>query len=266
MLALSGCSVWARILPGGLSNAPTAVPKPTDVPKPTVAAPAAPAVQPTAAVVAPVSNYSALAQPRGPWAPSGQGENFEVTCNESNCSFVKLQVWFPHSQTPWGQKEVHVLVPAGLSILVINGGGAAWEYPIGFNQAEFAMHFAADSARRNSDTSFAGIKTVDDLVKLGLVQIRFDRRVASAPTAQASQVQSATGGCKATRGPDADNKTITVPVGMTYMVDAWEPNGLYAFASGKAVTGFKGSVWVYNCPLEVAMAAEHAQGKNPIVK
>ncbi len=119
-----------------------------------------------------------VARDLGPWAPNGnQGENFEVTCNETNCRVTHVQLWWPAgSNQPWGTKEVSVQVPAGLSIEVQNGAGKGWEYPLGFSLADIQSQIAADNGRRTTDTSFFGVVDIDDLIKTGLVIVRFDRR------------------------------------------------------------------------------------------
>lgn len=213
-----------------------------------------------------------LAQPRGPWAPNadGSGNNFEVTCNETNCAVVKLQVWFPHGNTPWGQDEVHVVVDAGLSIEVLNGAGAAWEYPLGFPQAEFAKQFADDSARRGTDTKYGGIKTVEDLVAAKLVVIRFDRRAGAkvSITVDPAEAASATvvevTECRAVGAGNADDETVVVPAGHAYNVEVWKPESLKGnriYGPGMTIQGVYGAIWDYPCGVEGVIADLDAAGK-----
>lgn len=69
----------------------------------------------------------------------------------------------------------------------------------------------------------------------------------------------------ATRIGDADNQTVTVPAGHTYVVAAWAPREeLMVFAEGQTIEGVKGALWDYACGIDSAIAAEQAQGKNPV--
>lgn len=136
-----------------------------------------------AATEAPVAEAPAQSQPLvardlGPWAPNGNnGETFEVTCNELNCEATHVQLWWPAgSNQPWGTKEISVFIPAGLSIEVQLGAGKGFEYPLGYLLANIHAEIAADNARRDTDTSFFGTVDIDDLIKTGLVVVRYDRR------------------------------------------------------------------------------------------
>lgn len=115
----------------------------------------------------------------GPWAPNGSsGENFEVTCNETVCNLTHVQLWWPAgSGQPWGKQEISVMIPKGLSIEVQLGAGRGWEYPLGCSLDEIQQQIMADNARRKTDTSFYGQVDINDLIKTGLVVVRFDRRV-----------------------------------------------------------------------------------------
>lgn len=120
----------------------------------------------------------------GPWAPNGSsGENFEVTCNETVCNLTHVQLWWPAgSGQPWGKQEISVMIPKGLSIEVQQGAGRGWEYPLGCSLDEIQQQIMADNARRKTDTSFYGQVDINDLIKTGLVVVRFDRRGAVNPT------------------------------------------------------------------------------------
>jgi len=115
----------------------------------------------------------------GPWAPNGSsGENFEVTCNETVCSGTHVQLWWPGgSNQVWEKKEISVFIPKGLSIEVQKGAGRGWEYSLGCNIDEINRQIQGDNSRRLTDTSFFGQVKIDDLIKTGLVVVRFDRRV-----------------------------------------------------------------------------------------
>lgn len=126
---------------------------------------------------APAQSQLLVARDLGPWAPGGVGETFEVTCNELNCEATHVQLWWPAgSNQPWGTQEISVLIPAGLSIEVQLGAGKGFEYPLGYLLANIHAEIAADNARRDTDTSFFGTVDIDDLIKTGLVIVRFDRR------------------------------------------------------------------------------------------
>jgi hypothetical protein len=116
----------------------------------------------------------------GPWAPvNGVGETFEVTCNENVCSGTHVQLWWPGgSGQVWDKKEISVLIPSGLSIEVEHGAGRGWEYPLGCSLEEIQRQILADNSRRSTDTAFYGQVKIDDLIKTGLVVVRFDRRSA----------------------------------------------------------------------------------------
>lgn len=78
---------------------------------------------------------------------------------------------------------------------------------------------------------------------------------------------SATIECKATRDGDADDRTLTVPSGKTYVVEAWSPEeGTRVFVSGKSISGWKGALWVYPCGLEGTEADLTGQSKVYVVK
>ncbi|MFC1710188.1 hypothetical protein ACFL0F_00825 [Patescibacteria group bacterium] len=113
----------------------------------------------------------------GPWAPSGVGENFEVTCNETVCRATHVQLWWPGgSGQDWGDKEISVIVPPGLSIDVLNGGGKGWEYALSCSMDEINRQVQADHERRKTDTDFYGEVDVDFLIEKRLAKVRFDRR------------------------------------------------------------------------------------------
>lgn len=114
----------------------------------------------------------------GPWAPNnGVGETFEVTANEEVSAGVHVQLWWPGgSGQAWGEQEISVFIPAGLSIEVQDGAGRGWEYALSCLVAEIQAQMDADHARRQTDTSYWGFVDIDDLIATGLVVVRFDRR------------------------------------------------------------------------------------------
>lgn len=137
-----------------------------------VTATAAPAVENTPEAPACVSSEL------GPWAPNnGVGEDFEVTANENVSNGVHVQLWWPAgSGQKWDTKEISVFVPAGLSIEVNDGAGRGWEYSLGCSRADIKDEMSADNERRATDTAYFGQVNVDQLIKTGLVTVRFDRR------------------------------------------------------------------------------------------
>lgn len=114
----------------------------------------------------------------GPWAPNnGLGEDFEVTCNETNCVGTHIQLWWPAgSGQEWGTQEISVFLPPGLSIEVQDGAGRGWEYALSCSLEEIESQVAADNIRRSDDTSYFGRVDIEDLINTGLVVVRFDRR------------------------------------------------------------------------------------------
>lgn len=89
-----------------------------------------------------------------------------------------------------------------------------------------------------------------------------DRHTAS--TSQAT-TNTAAACAAATRIGDADNSTVTVPAGHTYVVAAWAPREeLMVFGEGQTISGVMGALWDYACGTDAAIAAEQAQGKNPV--
>jgi len=114
----------------------------------------------------------------GPWAPSrGAGEDFEITATRSSAGVV-VGLWWPSGQTPWGVKEVTTFIPRGLSVTVIDGAGRGWDYEAVCDedvQAQMEQHMAD----RTGDTNyhkFVSFVSIDELVQLGIVNVRFDRR------------------------------------------------------------------------------------------
>lgn len=118
------------------------------------------------------------AQQVGPWTPvGGKGTNFEVTCNEEICAGTHVQLWWPGgSGKEWGEKEISVLVPPGLSIEVKRGAGTAWVYAVECFAEEIEKQITADNERRAVDTAYFGRVSIDDLIASGLAEVRFDRR------------------------------------------------------------------------------------------
>lgn len=114
----------------------------------------------------------------GPWAPNnGLGEDFEVTCNETNCVATHIQLWWPAgSGQEWDTQEISVFLPPGLSIEVQDGAGRGWEYALSCSLEEIESQMVADNDRRSNDTSYFGRVDIDDLIDTGLVVVRFDRR------------------------------------------------------------------------------------------
>lgn len=120
-------------------------------------------------------------QELGPWAPGSDGSanNFEVTCNETVCVAALVDLWWPGGQTPWGTAEIQTLVPAGLSIEALAAAGRGWEYPVGYSTDVLLDELIDHMARRERDTNHFGFVSVDTLLELGLVDLRFDWRVGS---------------------------------------------------------------------------------------
>jgi hypothetical protein len=126
-----------------------------------------------------------MAADLGPWAPNadGTGENFEITCNETVCETTHAQLWWPQgSGQEWGTDEVSVEIPAGLSVEVQQGAGKGFEFSSSCSVKEIRDQIKADNDRRSTDTSFYGQVDIDDLIEMGLVKVRFDRRAEVNPT------------------------------------------------------------------------------------
>lgn len=112
----------------------------------------------------------------GPWAPDGRGETFEVTATVADSAGIVLGLWWPHGGTPWGNAEITSFVPPGLSIEVQAGGGRGFDYPLGCSQKEIWGQMNAHIDARVEDTHYYGFIEVDELIRLGLVEVRFDNR------------------------------------------------------------------------------------------
>lgn len=151
------------------------------------------------------------AEQLGPWAPSstGQGETFEVSAARGP---VHLSVWWPDGNTPWGNQEVSVVLEPGVSIAVINGSGTAWDYPAECVRAEFERQVATYRVERQKWTKFAGAVELDELLSLGLVELRLPlvmagaTSVALAPTAESTAIAAAP---TATSEPEVDCTAAT---------------------------------------------------------
>lgn len=238
----------------------------------------------------------------GPWAPTanGVGLQFEVTASDSSVqpagsAGVVLGLWWPHGNTPWGNKEVTTFLARGLSIEVQNGAGRGWDYegscPADLVQTELKQHMVD----RPGDTSYHSFVEVDELVRMKLVVVRFDRRgqkpvvvqpaaqPTTAPVATATKVAqpvatpapSTSGGntasCKATRAGDSDNMaTVTAPAGSTYVVETWGGQTGNAFvvivgpgSQDKSWQG--GAIWSYGCTDATQVYADLAGRGKPIL-
>lgn len=123
-------------------------------------------------------NFCGQARDLGPWAPSsnGIGETFEVTATLDDSTGIVLGLWFPDGNTPWGQKEITTFIEPGLSIEVQNGAGRGFDYPVGCSSSEVDSQLADHMVQRKLDTNYNGYVDVDELIRLGLVKVRFDRR------------------------------------------------------------------------------------------
>ena len=200
----------------------------------------------------------------GPWAPNqdGSGENFEVTCNEQICVMTHVQLWWPAgSDEEWGTKEISVRVPAGLSIEVLRGAGKGFEYASSCSLGEIQDQIVADNARRETDTSFYGQVDIDDLIEIGLVTVRFDRRdqqvvneeVSTSDLAAVSSSMAEQQVCEAKRVGDSDGMTtIEAKADEVLSVEAWGGQLGDAFVivpTGESVvrTWQGGAIWSYNC-------------------
>lgn len=152
---------------------------PTTVPTESVQ----PTVQPTTAPVQEAAAPVECPQARGlgPWAPSasGVGETFEVTASDHPDSLsagVVLGLWWPNGNTPWGKQEVTTFIPTGLSVDVINGGGRGWDYEGVCTWDEIRTQMNQHIIDRAADTDYHGYVAIDELIKMGLVKVRFDHR------------------------------------------------------------------------------------------
>lgn len=215
----------------------------------------------------------------GPWAPSrGQGEDFEVTASdapESNrgSAGVVLGLWFPHGQTSWGVDEVTTFVPRGLSITVIDGAGRGWDYEGRCPLAEIKDQLNQHMRDRRGDTKYHGFVHIDELIRLELVTVRFDRRQADsdieatsdlgddglpALTEQPALVTTPApqgGQCKSVRHSDpanADGVTVTTGANEIAVVEAYGHSSISGdwtamVGPNDSVTGLLGAWWVYSC-------------------
>lgn len=123
-------------------------------------------------------NFCGQARDLGPWAPTsdGIGETFEVTATLDDSIGIVLGLWFPDGNTPWGTKEITTFVEPGLSIEVQAGAGRGFDYPVGCTPSEVDSQLADHMVQRKLDTNYNGYVDVDELIRLGLVVVRFDRR------------------------------------------------------------------------------------------
>jgi len=194
----------------------------------------------------------------GPWAPNadGSGETFEVTSTLGDSAGIVLGLWWPHGQTGWQNKEVTTFVDPGLSIEVQNGAGRGFDYPLGCAQTEIDRQMQAHMSQRAQDTQYHDFVDVDELIRLGLVRVRFDRRMAEVPVARpTAQVtaQPSAGVCNATRQGDSDDlATITAPADATFSVEAWGGSlgdSFVVIPKGETVTRTwqGGAIWSYPC-------------------
>lgn len=111
------------------------------------------------------------AEQLGPWAPGadGTGETFEVSAARG---WIHVSLWWPNGQTPWGTKEVSVLLSPGTSIEVVAGAGTAWDYAASCSKEEVVTQRDAYAKERPKWTSFHGVVALDELIRLGLVRKR----------------------------------------------------------------------------------------------
>jgi len=125
----------------------------------------------------------------GPWALSEDGKmvDFEVTAGDDSAGVVLGLWWSGRGVTSvieinerkiggWGTDEITTFVPRGLSIRVPKGAGRAWDFPDDCSQAEVERQMQAHIQERKDDTNYHGEVDVDDLIRLGVVEVRFDRR------------------------------------------------------------------------------------------
>ncbi len=233
---------------------------------------------PTPAVATAVNAQACTGIHQGPWAPSasGEGQSFEVTCNELVCASTRLSVWWPHGETPWENKEALTIVPAGLSITVINGAGDGTEYSLSCSAEQIGQEGAAHAIRRATDTSFHDFVPIEELITAGLVEVRFDRRATSARVAVTSPVATPTPAPATAAQPAApvttcavdrlgDAETTTVAPAVTWSVEAWgDRSGLLIGPAGTLPAGLKGALWGWTgCTTAEVMVIEQAAGKNP---
>jgi len=137
-----------------------------------------PTAAPAAQTAQPQTTFCGQARDLGPWAPTsdGIGETFEVTSTLDDSTGIVLGLWFPDGNTPWGQKEITTFIEPGLSIEVQNGAGRGFDYPVGCSTSEVDSQLADHMVQRKLDTKYNGFVDVDELIRLGLVKVRFDRR------------------------------------------------------------------------------------------
>ena len=79
----------------------------------------------------------------------------------------------------YGPEENIEVIPAGVSVDVINAGGDGTEYSLSCSFEQIMAEMTAHASRRAQDTSFYGLVTLEHLVELGLVDVRYDRRLGS---------------------------------------------------------------------------------------
>lgn len=171
-LLVSGNRLSISVLLPATTSAPVLAAPPTQVPT------VAPSLgQQVSSSSADEAQACPQARDLGPWAPNnGIGEDFEVTANETVSAGVVLGLWWPTGNTPWGKDEITSFLPTGLSIEVQDGAGRGFDYALGCSQGEIDAQMAEHMTQRGRDTSYHGFVDVDELIRLGLVVVRFDRR------------------------------------------------------------------------------------------
>ena len=177
-LLVSGCSPSAGEVARELATMQAADEEAEETPlPPTPTAAPQPTAQTALVAPQPTAQTALVARELGPWAPDGhgQGEDFEVTANAAVTEGVTLDLWWPHGQAPWGQKEIQTFVPAGLSIEVQQGGGRGWEYPTGYSLEKIQEELEAHMGLRSEDTSHFGFVSIWELIETELVEVRFNR-------------------------------------------------------------------------------------------
>jgi hypothetical protein len=118
----------------------------------------------------------------GPWAPTGNlGETFEITGSDQgsdtqSSAGVVVGLWWPAGNAPWGLQEITTIVPRGLSVSVEKAAGRGWDYEQVCGVSAVYTEASRHGSERKNDTSYFGFVDIDDLIDMGLVEIRHDRR------------------------------------------------------------------------------------------
>lgn len=163
------------------------------------------------------------AEQLGPWAPDsdGRGETFEISAARG---WVHTSLWWPNGNTPWGNQEISTTLQPGTSITVLNGSGTAWDYPGECPVEEVQRQVAAYRQERGKWTRFYGAVELDELLSLGLVEIRLPlvfagtTSVTPQPTAIAPTVAPT-----ATTAPVEPTATTPAEVSCTAIASSHQP-------------------------------------------